>query len=63
MYNNIYINNNNNNNKLLLRKVHFPHFAHTPKPRVIENPLDAGIAFEERSVRSEQSVWVAQISA
>lgn len=38
-------------------------FAHAPKPRVIENPLDAGITFEERSVKSEQSVWVAQISA
>lgn len=38
-------------------------FAHTPKPRIIENPLDAGIAFEERAVKSEQRVWVAQIAA
>ena len=38
-------------------------FAHTPKPRLIENPLDAGIAFEERAVKSEQRVWVAQIAA
>ena len=38
-------------------------FAHTPKPRVIENPLDAGIAFEERAVKSEQRIWVAQIAA
>ncbi len=38
-------------------------FAHTPIPRVIENPLEAGIEFEERSVKSEQRVWVAQIAA
>ena len=38
-------------------------FAHTPKPRVIENPLDSGIAFEERAVKSEQRIWVAQIAA
>ncbi len=38
-------------------------FAHTPKPRVIENPLDAGIAFEERAIKSEQRIWVAQIAA
>ena len=38
-------------------------FAHLPKPRVIENPLDAGITFEERAVKSEQRVWVAQIAA
>lgn len=38
-------------------------FAHTPKPRVIENPLDAGISFEERAVKSEQRVWIAQIAA
>ena len=36
-------------------------FAHAPKPRVIENPLDAGITFEERAVKSEQRIWVAQI--
>lgn len=38
-------------------------FAHSPKPRVIENPLDAGIKFEERTVKSEQHIWVAQIAA
>ena len=38
-------------------------FAHAPKPRVIENPLDAGIAFEERAIKSEQRIWVAQIAA
>ena len=38
-------------------------FAHTPKPRLIENPLDAGITFEERALKSEQRVWVAQIAA
>ena len=38
-------------------------FAHTPIPRVIENPLEAGIEFEERSVKSEQQVWIAQIAA
>ena len=38
-------------------------FAHTPKPCVIENPLDAGITFEERSIKSEQRMWVAQIAA
>ena len=38
-------------------------FAHSPKPRVIENPLDAGIKFEERAVKSEQHIWVAQIAA
>lgn len=38
-------------------------FAHIPKPRVIENPLNVGIVFEERSVKSEQRIWVAQIAA
>ena len=38
-------------------------FAHTPKPCVIENPLSAGIAFEERAIKSEQRIWVAQIAA
>ena len=38
-------------------------FAHSPKPCVIENPLDAGIVFEQRAMESVQNVWVAQISA
>ena len=38
-------------------------FAHSPKPRVIENPLNAGITFEERAVKSEQRIWIAQIAA
>ncbi len=38
-------------------------FAHSPKPCIIENPLDAGMSFERREVKSEQSIWVAQISA
>ena len=37
-------------------------FAHSPKPVVIDNPLFAGITFEERTVKSEQRVWVAQIA-
>ena len=38
-------------------------FAHTPKPCVIENPLGAGITFEQRAVTSEQVIWVAKIAA
>lgn len=38
-------------------------FSHTPKPCVIENPLAAGVAFEKRTVKSEQHIWVAQIAA
>ena len=38
-------------------------FAHTPTPRLIQDPLDAGIVFEERSVKSKQRVWIAQIAA
>lgn len=38
-------------------------FAHSPKPRVIEDPLRSGISFEERAVKSEQRIWVAQIAA
>ncbi len=36
-------------------------FAHKPRPCVIENPLESGISFQERSIKSEQKVWVAQI--
>lgn len=35
-------------------------FAHRPVATVIENPLDAGISFEERTLSSEQKLWVAQ---
>ena len=38
-------------------------FAHTPKPRLIENPLASGISFEERAIKSEQRIWIAQITA
>jgi len=38
-------------------------FAHSPKPCVIENPLKAGIKFEERTAKTEQRIWVAQIAA
>lgn len=38
-------------------------FAHTPKPQLIENPLSTSIVFEERTIKSEQRIWVAQISA
>ncbi len=37
-------------------------FAHTPKPVVIENPIDSGIEFEKRQVQSRQSVWIAKIA-
>lgn len=38
-------------------------FARSPKPQVIEDPLSAGISFEERVIESTQRVWVAQIAA
>jgi len=38
-------------------------FAHTPLATVVEDPLNAGIAFEKRSVKSEQKLWVAQWAA
>ncbi|MCQ2390789.1 MAG: DUF3883 domain-containing protein [Kiritimatiellae bacterium] len=38
-------------------------FASKPKPQVIENPLAAGIAFEEKTVNSVQRVWEAKIAA
>ena len=38
-------------------------FAKAPKPKVIENPLSAGIAFEEKTIEYTQHIWVAQIAA
>jgi len=38
-------------------------FAHTPVATVIENPLNAGITFEEKTLSSEQKLWVAQWAA
>jgi len=38
-------------------------FAHTPLATVVEDPLNAGIAFEKHSVKSEQKLWVAQWAA
>lgn len=36
-------------------------FAQTPKPCVIEDPVNSGITFEPKSVESKSKVWVAQI--
>ena len=38
-------------------------FAADPVPRVIENPLNAGITFECKTSSVEQKVWMANISA
>jgi len=38
-------------------------FSKSPRPVVIEDPLSAGIAFEERAVSSVQKVWVCNIAA
>lgn len=38
-------------------------FAQTPKPCVIEDPVNSGITFEPQSVESKSKVWVAQIAA
>lgn len=37
-------------------------FASAPKPQVIENPLAAGITFEEKTINSVQRVWEAKIA-
>lgn len=38
-------------------------FAHAPTARVVENPIDSGVRFEERKVSSERKIWVAQWAA
>ena len=37
-------------------------FAKKPKPHVIANPVNSGMAFELKSYESKNSVWVAQIA-
>lgn len=38
-------------------------FASAPKPRVIEDPLSAGISFEEKTVNSVRRIWECNIPA
>lgn len=36
-------------------------FARSPRPQVIENPLAAGINFEEKTVNTTQRIWEAHL--